>query len=169
MTITIARQELSTPVSPCPAQLMPIRFGRAVCGDLTEAERREWWLANGLGGYAAGTVAGNLTRRYHGLLTAPVDPPLGRRLVFAKADATLIADGREWSLFTNRWADDTVAPAGYSALKASISTGAFRYGFSPPAASASKQWSGWNRAPTPFIPLGAYWPIRRYPGRSNCE
>ena len=35
-----------------------IRCGRALCGDLAQAERREWWLANGLGGYAAGTVAG---------------------------------------------------------------------------------------------------------------
>jgi 4-alpha-glucanotransferase len=74
---------------------MQIRFGRAVCGDLGQAERREWWLANGLGGYAAGTVAGSLTRRYQGLLVAPVEPPLGRRLVFAKADATRIAKGRK--------------------------------------------------------------------------
>jgi len=96
---------------------MQIRFGRAVSGDLGQAERREWWLANGLGGYAAGTVAGSLTRRYHGLLVAPVDPPLGRRLVFAKADATLIADGREWPLFTNRWGGGTVAPAGYLDLE----------------------------------------------------
>ena len=42
-----------------------IRLGRDVCGNLAEAERREWWLGNGLGGYAAGTVAGTLTRRYH--------------------------------------------------------------------------------------------------------
>ena len=66
-----------------------IRFGREICGDLAQAERREWWLANGLGGYAAGTIAGTLTRRYHGLLVAPVKPPLGRHLVMAKADATL--------------------------------------------------------------------------------
>ena len=45
----------------------PIRFPRAICGDLGQAERREWWIANGLGGYAGGTVAGSLTRRYHGL------------------------------------------------------------------------------------------------------
>ena len=37
-----------------------IRCGRALCSDLAQAERREWWLANGLGGYAAGTVAGML-------------------------------------------------------------------------------------------------------------
>src|SRR5262249_1587288 len=36
----------------------PIRFTRAICGDLAQAERREWWIANGLGGYA-----GNLFRR----------------------------------------------------------------------------------------------------------
>ncbi|PWC40432.1 glycogen debranching protein [Azospirillum sp. TSO22-1] len=96
---------------------MPIRFGRAVCGDLAQAERREWWLSNGLGAYAAGTVAGSLTRRYHGLLMAPVDPPLGRRLVFAKADATLLAEGQGYSLFTNRWSGGAVAPAGHVDLE----------------------------------------------------
>jgi len=55
-------------------------FGRAICGDLVQAECREWWLANGLGGYAGGTIAGSLTRRYHGLLVVPVEPPLGRVL-----------------------------------------------------------------------------------------
>jgi glycogen debranching enzyme len=66
-----------------------VRFGREICGNLAQAERREWWLDNGLGGYAAGTVAGSLTRRYHGLLIAPVSPPLGRHLVFARAEAVL--------------------------------------------------------------------------------
>ncbi|MGC8495007.1 MAG: glycogen debranching enzyme N-terminal domain-containing protein [Syntrophobacteraceae bacterium] len=30
----------------------------------------EWLVTNGLGGYASGTVAGAITRRYHGLLIA---------------------------------------------------------------------------------------------------
>jgi 4-alpha-glucanotransferase len=72
----------------------PIRFTRAICGDLEQAERREWWIANGLGGYASGAIAGSLTRRYHGLLIAPVGSPLGRRLILAKADATLIEGAR---------------------------------------------------------------------------
>src|SRR3954469_12065066 len=121
MTITIADREpaasLRAPsqeplVQPL-EQSMQIRFGRAVCGDLGQAERREWWLANGLGGYAAGTVAGSLTRRYHGLLVAPVDPPLGRRLVFAKADAELVDGDERWPLFTNRWSGGAVSPAGH--------------------------------------------------------
>src|SRR5438874_1028135 len=90
-----------------------IRFGREICADLTQAERREWWLANGLGGYAAGTIAGTLTRRYHGLLVAPVNPPLGRHLVLAKADATLSAGSRAWHLFTNRWSGGAIDPFGY--------------------------------------------------------
>lgn len=90
-----------------------IRFGREVCGDLAQAERREWWLANGLGAYAAGTVAGSLTRRYHGLLVAPVNPPLGRFLLLAKADATLIDGDRRIPLFTNRWGAGAVEPAGH--------------------------------------------------------
>src|SRR3954469_7502387 len=39
---------------------------------------REWLVANGLGGYASGTVAGVITRRYHGLLIAALPAPLGR-------------------------------------------------------------------------------------------
>ena len=40
--------------------------------------RREWLVTNGLGGYASGTVAGVLTRRYHGMLVASLPAPLGR-------------------------------------------------------------------------------------------
>jgi predicted glycogen debranching enzyme len=95
----------------------PVRLGRAICGRLAEAERREWWIANGRGGYAAGTVAGTLTRRYHGLLIAAVDPPLGRRLVFAKADATLIDGTHEYPLFANRWSDGQIAPSGHLGIE----------------------------------------------------
>jgi len=90
-----------------------VHFGRDICGDLAQAERREWWLGNGLGVYAAGTIAGSLTRRYHGLMVAPVNPPLGRFLVFAKADAMLYDGESAWPLFTNRWGDGTVTPEGY--------------------------------------------------------
>ena len=107
-----------------------IRFGRAICGDLHQAERREWWLANGLGGYAAGTIAGSLTRRYHGLLIAPVEPPLGRRLVWAKADAELIDGNASWPLFTNRWSGGAIGPA-MSISSPFISMVLFQSGGSP--------------------------------------
>ena len=43
---------------------------------------REWLVANGLGGYAAGTIAGVASRRYHGLLNAALPAPLGRHMMF---------------------------------------------------------------------------------------
>src|SRR5215469_16297850 len=103
-----ARRHQRSIAAPC-----PIRFTRAICGDLGQAERRKWWIANGLGGYASGTITGSLTRRYHGLLIAPVASPLGRRLILAKADATLIDGAHSWPLFTNRWKSGDIAPAGH--------------------------------------------------------
>ena len=43
---------------------------------------REWLVTNGLGGYASGTVAGVITRGYHGLLVAALPSPLGRMMMF---------------------------------------------------------------------------------------
>jgi predicted glycogen debranching enzyme len=45
--------------------------------------RREWLVTNGLGGYASGTVAGVVTRRYHGLLIAALPAPLGRHVMLS--------------------------------------------------------------------------------------
>ncbi|UCG23942.1 MAG: glycogen debranching enzyme family protein [Chloroflexota bacterium] len=77
------------------------------------AGSREWLVTNGIGGYASGTVAGHLTRRYHGYLMAALDPPLGRTLLLAKLDETAGYDGLSYPLFTNRWAGEHVNPHGY--------------------------------------------------------
>ena len=90
-----------------------IEFGRGICGSLEIAEQREWLLTNGIGGYASGTVSGNLTRRYHGLLVAALNPPVGRTQLVAKLDETANFDGRDYLLATNRWASGTVEPQGY--------------------------------------------------------
>jgi predicted glycogen debranching enzyme len=44
--------------------------------------KHEWLVTNGLGGYASSTVTGVVSRRYHGLLVAALDAPLGRIVVF---------------------------------------------------------------------------------------
>jgi predicted glycogen debranching enzyme len=85
-----------------------IQFGREVCGQLSIAQSREWLVTNGIGGFAMGTVAGVLTRRYHGLLVAALQPPVGRTLLLAKLDEDCKYDGQHFPLFTNRWADGTV-------------------------------------------------------------
>ena len=94
-----------------------IGWGREISGDLPAAERREWLCANGIGGYASGTIAGSLTRRYHGLLVAALDPPLGRTLLVAKADEIVTYDGRALPLATNRWAGGAIEPRGHAAIE----------------------------------------------------
>lgn len=90
-----------------------IDFGRDICGNLANATSREWLVTNGIGGYASGTIAGALTRRYHGLLVAALQPPLGRTLLVAKIDETAHYIGRNYPLFTNRWANGTIDPHGF--------------------------------------------------------
>ncbi len=94
-----------------------IDFGRDLCGDLHQAEAREWLVTNGLGGYASGTVAGLLTRRYHGMLVAALTPPVGRTLLVAKLDETAEYGGRRFELFANRWHGGAVTPCGYRYLE----------------------------------------------------
>jgi predicted glycogen debranching enzyme len=90
-----------------------ISFGREICGDLVAAEQREWLVTNGLGGYASGTVAGLLTRRYHGLLVASLPLPRGRTLLLTRLDETVTYGGQSRALFCNRWSGGEVEPAGY--------------------------------------------------------
>ncbi|NEZ61452.1 glycogen debranching protein [Leptolyngbyaceae cyanobacterium CCMR0082] len=89
-----------------------LTFGRELCGDLATAETREWLVTNGMGGYAAGTVAGILTRRYHGLLVAALQPPLGRTLLVTKLEEAVYTN-KSYELSTNRWIDGSVSPQGY--------------------------------------------------------
>lgn len=96
---------------------MAIQLGRDICGYLPQAEGREWLVTNGIGGYASGTVAGMLTRCYHGLLLAALDPPLGRTLMVTKLDEVAEYDGNAYALSTNRWADGAIDPAGHSLIE----------------------------------------------------
>lgn len=92
---------------------MSINFGRDICGNLDQAEAREWLVTNGIGGYASGTVALLLTRRYHGLLVAALKPPLGRTVLLAKLEETAQYDGRSCPFGSNRWSGGVVGPEGY--------------------------------------------------------
>ena len=90
-----------------------VQFGREVCGNLEEAERREWLVTNGLGGYASQTIAGTTTRRYHGLLVAALDPPGKRTMLVNGLDVTARYEGNGYALSTNRWTSGFVSPTGY--------------------------------------------------------
>ena len=92
---------------------MVLKFGRDICNNLATAQSREWLITNGIGGYGAGTISGLLTRRYHGLLIASLQPPLGRTLLLSKLNEIVIYNEREHQLYCDRWSDDSVSPQGY--------------------------------------------------------
>src|SRR5713226_3633366 len=92
---------------------LAVEFGREICGDLAAAEKREWLVTNGIGGFASGTVAALPTRCYHGLLVAALKPPLGRTLLVSHLEETAEYDGRKRDLGTCRWAGGAVSQDGY--------------------------------------------------------
>ncbi len=95
-----------------PARLPRISIPHEKCRDVMHAIRREWLVTNGLGGFACGTIAGALTRRYHGLLLAALHPPLGRTLLVSKLDETVHVAGAPYPLCTNIWTTGVESPAG---------------------------------------------------------
>src|SRR5216684_2008576 len=93
-----------------------INLGKPICTNFEDALGREWLETNMLGGFACGTVAGANTRRYHGLLTAALNPPGGRALLLSKLEETLIVDGRRFDLSTNEYGDGVVHPSGFQSM-----------------------------------------------------
>ncbi len=90
-----------------------IDLDRATCSHFEAAVEREWLVTNGLGGYASGTVAGAATRRYHGLLVAALEPPLGRTVLVAGLDVQAEYQGRTHGLTTQEYAVGTLHPDGW--------------------------------------------------------
>lgn len=94
-----------------------IHLGRESCGDLAIAESREWLITNGIGGFACGTVSGLLSRHYHGLLVAALQPPLGRTLLLTQLDESVTYQEKTYGLATHLWGNGVVSPQGYRYLE----------------------------------------------------
>lgn len=78
----------------------------------------EWLEADGLGGFASGTVSGIRTRRYHALLLVSLRPPTDRVVLVNGLDAWIeTADGRI-PITAHRYAPDIVYPASTARLAA---------------------------------------------------
>ncbi|NOT46734.1 MAG: glycogen debranching protein [Acidobacteria bacterium] len=93
-----------------------IKFDRNICNNFEAASSREWLETNGIGGFASGTISGANTRRYHGLLTAAIRPPLGRITVLSKFEETIEFDGGKFDLSSDQF-PGVVSPRGYLSLK----------------------------------------------------
>lgn len=69
--------------------------------NLEEGLKKEWIVTNGIGGYASSTIIGCNTRKYHGLLVAPLTPPARRFLILSKIDESIEVDNQKYNLYTN--------------------------------------------------------------------
>lgn len=62
---------------------------------------KEWIITNGLGGFSSSTILGANTRKYHGLLIAPLTPPARRFLILSKLDESVEIEGKKYDFYTN--------------------------------------------------------------------
>ena len=69
--------------------------------NLEEGLKREWIITNGLGGYSSSSIIGANTRKYHGLLVAPLTPPARRHLILSKLDESIEIRNKKYDLYTN--------------------------------------------------------------------
>ena len=69
--------------------------------NLEEGLTKEWIITNGIGGYSASTIIGANTRKYHGLLVAPLTPPARRFVMLSKVDESIEIRGKKYDLYTN--------------------------------------------------------------------
>lgn len=82
------------------------------------ADSREWLLTNGLGSYAAGSISGANTRRYHGLFVASLNYPVQRVVLLSRMDEKITVNGQAFELGANVWKSGAVAPEGHKLIGA---------------------------------------------------
>ncbi|HEX9787526.1 MAG TPA: glycogen debranching enzyme N-terminal domain-containing protein, partial [Candidatus Binatia bacterium] len=74
--------------------------------------RDEWLEADGLGGFASGTVCGIRTRRYHALLLTATMPPSGRIVLVNGFDASVETTDGNHAISSQLYGPDIMHPDG---------------------------------------------------------
>ena len=77
----------------------------------------EWLEADGLGGFASGTVSGIRTRRYHALLLTATTPPAGRMVLANGFDAWVETPTGTFAISSQRYGPDVIHPDGASRIE----------------------------------------------------
>ena len=92
-------------------------FSRRMASIIPQREKSEWLEADGLGGFASGTVSGIRARRYHALLLAAATPPAGRMVLVNGFDAEVENGAGRFALSTQRYSPDVTFPNGLKNLE----------------------------------------------------
>ncbi len=77
----------------------------------------EWLEADGLGGFASGTVSGIRTRRYHALLLTATTPPAERAVLVNGFDAWIETPNGTFAISSQRYGPDVIYPDGASRIE----------------------------------------------------
>ncbi|MBA2253189.1 MAG: glycogen debranching enzyme family protein, partial [Nitrospirales bacterium] len=85
--------------------------------DLERMSHVEWLEADGLGGFACGTVAGIRTRRYHALLLTAMTPPTNRVVLVNGYDAWVETPTGVFALSSHRYTPDVISPNGVQRIE----------------------------------------------------
>jgi predicted glycogen debranching enzyme len=80
--------------------------------NLTEMTQDEWLEADGLGGFASGTVSSIRTRRYHALLLTATKPPAGRLVLVNGFDAYVETSSGTYAISSQLYPSDVMHPDG---------------------------------------------------------
>src|SRR5262245_57545284 len=83
---------------------------------MSDASTREWLEADGLGGYASGTVSGIRTRRYHALLLTATTPPTGRLVLVNGFDAWVRTPAGRFAISSQQYGGGVRYPDGASRI-----------------------------------------------------
>ena len=89
---------------------MRFSFDKAACQNTRRALRKEWLLTNGRGDYAAGSILGCNTRKYHGLLV--VNTAHGRHVLLSALEESVLGGGKEF-FFSTRQHPGQLYPHGH--------------------------------------------------------
>ena len=85
-------------------------------GDWDVASNLEWLETNGTGGYASSTAACSNSRRYHGLLIAAVQPPVGRMVMLSRLNERILTGPSAFDLSSSQF-HGTIHPRGHEHLR----------------------------------------------------
>ncbi len=77
----------------------------------------EWIEADGLGGFASGTVSGIRSRRYHALLLTATTPPAGRMVLVNGFDAWVETPRGTFAISSQHYGPDVVHPDGATRIE----------------------------------------------------
>ena len=59
--------------------------------EVKKSLKRDWIITNGIGGFCSQSALGCNTRKYHGLLIAPLTPPARRFLILSRSYVYLLS------------------------------------------------------------------------------